>query len=120
MGRVTYQAMAAHWPHATGLYATVMNDIPKIVFSNTLAEASWSETRIVRGDFAAEITALKAEPGPDFIAWGGATFAAHGPIDEYSLAIQPVAVGDGQAILPDCLLPCTWTSSRREPSRVGS
>jgi dihydrofolate reductase len=102
MGRVTYQEMAAHWPQSADPYAVPMNDIPKVVFSKTLSEASWPTTRIVSGDLAAEITTLKEEPGPDLIAWGGASFAAalaaRGLIDEYRLAIQPVAVGRGQAL----------------------
>src|SRR5437870_2442631 len=36
MGRATYEAMASVWPTATGVYADVMNEIPKAVFSNTL------------------------------------------------------------------------------------
>jgi dihydrofolate reductase len=43
MGRVTYQEMAAHWPTSTDDYAAPMNEIPKVVFSNTLDEAPWAE-----------------------------------------------------------------------------
>jgi dihydrofolate reductase len=102
MGRTTYQEMAAYWPSSTQPYAALMNDIPKVVFSATLSEASWPTTRIARGDLAAEIAALKEEPGGDLIAHGGASFAAalaaRGLIDEYCLVIQPVAVGGGQAL----------------------
>lgn len=102
MGRVTYQEMAAHWPNSDHVYAAPMNDIPKIVFSHTLTEAPWPETRIANGELATEIAALKQEPGPDLIAWGGATFASalasNGLVDEYSIEIQPVAIGAGQAL----------------------
>lgn len=105
MGRVTYQEMAAYWPRATGPYAALMNDIPKVVFSRTLTEASWPSTQIARGDLGAEIAALKGEPGPDVVAHGGASFAAalaaQGLIDEYCLVIQPVAVGRGQALFAE-------------------
>jgi dihydrofolate reductase len=51
---------------------------------------------------ATEITTIKEEPGPDVIAWGGAAFAAalaaENLIDEYRLAVQPVAVGTGQPL----------------------
>ncbi|MBO0702182.1 MAG: dihydrofolate reductase [Candidatus Dormibacteraeota bacterium] len=111
MGRVTYQEMASYWPHANHPYAAPMNDIPKVVFSRTLrdAEASWPVTRIARGDLAAEISALKAEPGPDVIAFGGASFAAslaaQGLVDEYCLAIQPVAMGRGQNLFSNLPAP---------------
>jgi dihydrofolate reductase len=105
MGRATYQEMAAYWPRSTGPYAAPMNDIPKVVFSKTLSQASWPTTRIARGDLAAEIAAVKQEPGPDVIAWGGASFAAalaaQRLIDEYCLVIQPVAVGRGQALFAE-------------------
>jgi RibD C-terminal domain len=35
IGRLTYEAMAAVWPNTTGVYADVMNEIPKVVFSST-------------------------------------------------------------------------------------
>jgi dihydrofolate reductase len=102
MGRATYQEMAAYWPHSDAPYAAPMNNIPKIVFSRTLREASWPTTRIASGDLAAEIAAIKDEPGPDVIVHGGASFAAalaaEGLIDEYCLVIQPVAIGSGQAL----------------------
>lgn len=105
MGRATYQEMAAYWPHSTEPYAAPMNDIPKIVFSRTLRQAAWPTTRIARGDLAAEITAIKEEPGSDVIAHGGASFAAalaaQGLIDEYCLVIQPVAVGRGHVLFAE-------------------
>jgi dihydrofolate reductase len=107
MGRVTYQEMASHWPTSTHAYAAPMNDIPKVVFSTTLteAEATWRATRIARGNLDDEIAAIKAEPGPDVIAFGGAAFTAalagHGLIDEYCLAVQPLALGEGRALFAD-------------------
>jgi dihydrofolate reductase len=76
MGRVAYEQMAGHWPTSTGPYAAPMNDIPEVVFSTTLTEASWPVTRIARGDLATEIATLKAEPGSDLMVHGGSSFAA--------------------------------------------
>jgi dihydrofolate reductase len=83
-----------------------MNEIPKVVFSRTLAHADWRDSRIARGDLAEEITALQREPGKDMLAWGGAEFAQSlsrlGLVDEYRLILQPVALGQG--------LPCSRIS----------
>ncbi len=104
MGRITYQQMSSAWPESDDPYAAPMNDVPKIVFSKTLtdAEAGWPETRVARGDLATEIAAIKAESGPDVIAWGGARFAgalaAADLIDEYRLLVQPLILGRGQAL----------------------
>lgn len=107
MGRVTYQEMASYWPHSRSLYAAPMNDTPKVVFSSTLADAdaAWPTTRVARGDLTSEVAAIKAEPGPDVIAWGGARFAAalaaQELVDEYRLAVQPLVVGAGQALFAE-------------------
>lgn len=104
MGRTTYQEMSAYWPGSDDAYAAPMNDIEKVVFSTTLAdaEATWPVTRVARGDLAAEITAIKAEPGSDVIVWGGAglagALAALDLIDEYRLFVQPLVLGAGQAL----------------------
>lgn len=62
MGRVTYQEMASVWPNSTGVYADVMNEIPKVVFSKTLTRAEWAESRIADGDLAEDIG---RQPGTD-------------------------------------------------------
>jgi dihydrofolate reductase len=109
MGRVTYEEMAAFWPTSTSEYARPMNEIPKVVFSKTLQQADWPETRIARGGLAEEIGRLKREPGNDLIAYGGATFdqalTRLGLVDEYRLMIQPAALGAGLALFKDLPAP---------------
>jgi dihydrofolate reductase len=109
MGRVTYQEMAQHWPASSDPYAAPMNDLPKVVFSTTLEEADWRDSRVARGDLAAEIAALRAEPGGDIIAWGGASFVQSlsraGLVDEYRLVINPVALGGGLPLFKDLPVP---------------
>jgi dihydrofolate reductase len=82
-----------------------MNEIPKVVFSRTLAAATWPESSIARGDLAEEIAALRAQPGGEIIAWGGAGFAQAlsraGLVDEYVLVINPVALGSGLPMFAD-------------------
>ena len=63
MGRVTYEEMAAFWPTSTSDYARPMNEIPKVVFSKTLKQAGWAETRIVGGDLREEIGRLSVNRG---------------------------------------------------------
>jgi dihydrofolate reductase len=109
MGRATYEEMSGFWPFSDDAYAAPMNNIPKIVFSRTLARADWPESRIARGDLAQEIAELKREPGKDLIAWGGAAFAQSlarlGLVDEYRLVLQPVALGEGLPLFKDLAAP---------------
>jgi dihydrofolate reductase len=105
MGRTTYEEMAAHWPTSTDDYAAPMNEIPKVVFSKTLDDATWPESSVARGDLEDEIAALRRQPGGEIIAWGGASFAQSlsraGLIDEYVLVIHPIALGNGLPMFRD-------------------
>lgn len=63
---------------------------------------SWTEPTVASGDLAEEILRLKEQPGNFILAHGGARFGqslvASGLIDEYRLAIHPVALGQGQPL----------------------
>jgi dihydrofolate reductase len=103
MGATTYAGMAAHWPGDSGPFAKPMNEIPKVLFSDSLASADWGETTIVAGDLAEAITRLKQErSGGYLLAHGGARFARSlvetGLIDEYRLLVHPAVLGAGERI----------------------
>jgi dihydrofolate reductase len=102
MGRNLYGDMAGHWPNSTDPFAAPMNEIPKVVFSATLAEAEWGPTRIERGPLAPAIAAMKAEEGGPVLVHGGAGLARslsrERLIDVYHLVVHPRAVGEGLPI----------------------
>jgi dihydrofolate reductase len=103
MGAATYSGWAGYWPGASGPLAKAMNEIPKVVFSNSLASADWGETTVASGDLAAAVTRLKQErSGGYLLAHGGVRLArslvATGLIDEYRLVVHPVVLGAGERI----------------------
>lgn len=94
-----------HWPSDSSPFAKPMNEIPKVVFSNSLATADCDETTIVGGDLAEAITRLKQERSQGYLlAHGGARFARSlvetGLIDEYRLLVHPVVLGAGERLFP--------------------
>jgi dihydrofolate reductase len=106
-GRITYELMASYWPTPMALenspvVAKAMNDMPKIVFSRTLDNASWSNTKLVKGDLAAEMRKLKKEPGPDMVILGSGSIvsqlAQQNLIDEYQIALSPIVLGNGRTM----------------------
>ena len=103
VGAATYAAWAGFWPGAAGPFAKPMNEIPKVVFSDSLASADWGETTIATGDLAAAVTRLKQErSGGYLLAHGGVRFARSlvetGLIDEYRLVVHPVVLGAGERL----------------------
>jgi dihydrofolate reductase len=105
MGRRTYEDMASVWPQSTSDVGAAMNEIPKVVFSKTLARAGWPESQIAAGDLADEIARLKAQEGGYLLGHGGSMFAQalsrERLVDEYRLLIQPAALGDGRPLFKD-------------------
>ena len=125
MGRKSFETMAPYWPTATGPFAAPMNEIPKALFTKkgfkgidaglttdaeqASAVASWAGARVFDGDLAEGIRELKAGSGKPIVALGGAGFMqsliATGLIDEYHLAIHPVALGSGLPIFTGLAIP---------------
>lgn len=106
-GRVTYDLMAKYWPtplaaEQAPTVAAGLNRMPKIVFSRTLKQASWTNTRVINGDPISAIRQLKSEPGPDMLLMGSGTIIAQlapeGLIDEYQMMVDPVVLGSGRSM----------------------
>jgi hypothetical protein len=70
IGAATYAMWAGFWPGAAGPSAQPMNEIPKVVFSDSLASAEWGPAAIARGDLAAAVTRLKQERPDGYLVCG--------------------------------------------------
>jgi dihydrofolate reductase len=103
-GRRTYEGMAAYWQAAEGEVevAKLMNSLPKVVASRTLREVTWSNSRLVSDDVAAEVTRLKAEGTGTTLVFGSAdlssTLSHHGLFDEYRILVAPISIGTGKPL----------------------
>jgi dihydrofolate reductase len=103
VGANTYARWARFWPNTPGPFAKPMNDIPKVVFSDSLESADWAETTIASGDLTEAVSRLKQEQTSGYLlALGGARFARSlvetGLIDEYRLVVHPVVLGAGEPL----------------------
>jgi dihydrofolate reductase len=105
LGRVTYQGFAAAWPSMTGEFADKMNGMPKSVVSTTLEKANWSNTTLIKGNVAEEISRLKAMPGQDILVAGSGqlvhTLMQYDLVDEYRLMVFPVILGKGKRLFDE-------------------
>lgn len=108
LGRVTYEGFAAAWPSMDhDDFGKRMNNIRKYVVSSSLsdADATWTNTTVLRGDPATEIAALKNKPGGDLLVEGSAqlvhTLTQHGLVDEFRLMVFPIVLGAGKRLFPE-------------------
>jgi len=122
-GRRTYEVFEAFWRQAVvdasgtvpdphhpgrrspehGAIAMALNRMAKIVFSRSMKDASWENSRLLRELDPRGIAAMKAQPGKDLIIFGSGSIVSqlteHGLIDEYQFAVCPVLLGSGQPLL---------------------
>ncbi|GHO63747.1 hypothetical protein KSC_026390 [Ktedonobacter sp. SOSP1-52] len=114
LGRATYQGFAGHWPkvaeNATAAkeevaYAHQVNTMRKIVFSKTLKNAEWNNSRLIQEILPEEIRSMKQEPGRDIVIYGSLSIVRvlmqFDLIDEYQLLVHPVVLGSGKPLWSD-------------------
>src|SRR5215470_13481475 len=113
-GRQTYQGMQGYWstvpnnpastPHERE-HARWIEQIHKLVFSTTLESADWNNSRLIKDHLAAEVKALKQQPGGTMMIFGSPklvhSFIQHGLIDEYRLFLHPIVIGAGTPVFSD-------------------
>jgi dihydrofolate reductase len=105
-GRITYQLME-YWPtvvkNPTGNkpmddFAVTIDNITKIVFSHTLKDVEWKNTRIAKRGIKEEVLALRQQPGKDILVGSPSLIVASmnlNLVDELQLCVHPVILGNG-------------------------
>jgi len=113
-GRITYQLME-YWPtvvkNPTGNkpmdeFALTIDNISKIVFSHTLKNVEWKNTRIAKGGIKEEVLALKQQPGKDILIGSPSlivTLMNLNLLDEFQLCVHPIIVGSGLQLLKNII-----------------
>lgn len=107
-GRATFQMMESYWPTAADqpgaskhdkVHAAWYKTAHKVVLSNTLNEATFTNTTVIGDDYATALRKLKQEKTGEILLFGSLTTAhallAENLIDECWLFVNPVLLGDG-------------------------
>jgi len=82
-------------------FADKFNAVPKVVFSRTLQEANWNNTRLVRENMTEEVVNLKGQTAKNILLCGisiSQEFIRLGMVDEYWIVLHPVLVGKGRRL----------------------
>lgn len=99
LGRETYEFLSSYWPKQEGMYAALINPIPKFVASRTIQEPLTWNARLLGADPAEAVAALKAEHPGQLLSYGCGELANYlarrGLVDEVRFWLHPVVWGDG-------------------------
>ena len=115
LGRVLYQGFQDAWPAVAQNpespkdlvdFANWIENTPKYVYSKSLIESNWKNSRFItvkeNEDIVKHVEELKNQEGGDIVLFGGVqiaqTFAELDLIDEYRFKLEPTALGGGKEL----------------------
>ena len=102
LGRKTYEGFADAWPSREGEFADKFNSMPKYVVSSTLKDPEWTNSTVLDGDLAEEVSKLRQESDGEIVVHGSAQLVQalvdHGLVDELRLMVFPVVLGAGKRL----------------------
>ena len=102
LGRRSYEFFGARWRPRNGELADRLNSMPKYVVSSTLEDLEWSNSTLLKGDVATQVSKLKLELDAEIVVPASyqlaRTLIAHDLVDELRLVVFPVVLGDGERL----------------------
>jgi dihydrofolate reductase len=122
LGRKNYQGFGGYWPMVAKdenadardrAFGQWLDATEKVVFSTTLSDAEWENTRIVDADPAAVVKELRQQEGGDIVVLASGSIIRAlleaGELDRLSITLCPELVGGGTRFFPDGLPASSWT-----------
>ena len=123
LGRRTYEEFARAWPESASPFAGHMNETPKIVVSETLADVVWQNSTVIDEPIAQQLPKLKRREGGNIAVTGSVTLVQslllHGLIDELRLLVHPVVIGRGRRLVASTLAPAAFDLVRADALSSG-
>lgn len=122
LGRKNYQGFGGYWPTVADdetapaesrAFSRWLNDVEKVVFSTTLDEAPWQNSRIATTDPVATVKELRTEKGGDIVVLASSsvirTLLAADELDRLSITLCPELVGGGVPLFDETTAASSWT-----------
>jgi dihydrofolate reductase len=133
LGRNNYQGFGSWWPAVAEdgsadprdrRFAQWLDEVEKVVFSTTLTEATWRNSRIVSGDPATVVRDLRGQDGGDIWVLASQSVIRQlldaGEVDRLSINLAPELVGGGDRLFGDGLPASSWSLTDLTTSDSGA
>ena len=132
LGRKNYEGFGGYWPAVADAdeadprdraFAKWLNEVEKVVFSTTLQDAPWQNSRISR-DPLAEVETLREQDGGDIIVLSSSsiirTLLAADQLDRLIIHLCPELVGGGARLFEDGVPQTSWRLTDQSTGESGA
>jgi len=133
LGRKNYMGFGSYWPTIAGdesadprdrAFSHWLNSVEKIVFSSTLKEATWNNSRIVDAEPATVIEELRQQKGGDIIVLASNSIINSllraDALDRLSITLCPEVAGGGARLFEDGLPSSSWSLRQSTVTESGA
>jgi dihydrofolate reductase len=133
LGRKNYEGFASYWPAVAGdeeadprdrIFAQWLDETEKVVFSRTLREASWRNSRVATAEPAATVRQLRDQRGGDIIVLASGSVIRSlleaGELDRLSITLCPELPGGGTRLFGDGPAGSSWSLTSMTRTESGA
>ncbi|MGW7683316.1 dihydrofolate reductase family protein [Kribbella sp. NPDC054772] len=133
LGRKNYQGFGGFWPAVADdetaapqdrAFSRWLNETDKVVFSTTLTDAPWQNSRIAEGEPADVVKELRGQEDGDIIVLASSSviraLLAADEVDRLSITLDPELVGGGARLFEDGLPATSWKLTDATPTESGA
>jgi dihydrofolate reductase len=133
LGRKNYQGFGGYWPAVADdenapaecrEFSRWLDQVEKVVFSTTLTETPWQNSRLATADPVATVKELREQKGGDIIVLASfsviRTLLAAGELDRLSITLCPELVAGGVSLFDETTQASSWTLTDSTPTESGS
>jgi dihydrofolate reductase len=133
LGRKNYQGFGSYWPSVADnesadsrdrAFSRWLNSVEKIVFSSTLKDVTWENSRIVDADPAAVVRDLQKQTGGNIIVLASVSLIKGlleaDALDCLSITLCPEVAGGGARLFENGLPPSSWTLRQSKVTESGA
>ncbi len=133
MGRVNYQGFRGYWPAVAGdesaeprdrRFARWLDEVEKVVFSTTLRQLPWRNSRLAEFGPAETVRSLRSHGKGDIWVLSSQSIIRQlleaGELDRLSINLAPELVGGGDKLFVNGLPASAWTLSDSTPTDSGA
>jgi len=133
LGRKNYQGFGSYWPAVAEdqsadprdrAFSQWLDAVEKVVFSSTLKEATWKNSRIVDIDPATLVKELQQQEGGDILVLASGSIIKRllrtDSLDRLSITLCPEVAGGGARLFEDGMPSSSWSLRQSKVTESGA